>query len=94
MPPTALDPVDPAMPRGSRPLSPPLRPSSASILARACSQAQDLVLARAVLVSPDGVATVRSGTQAYHVHPRGGCTCLESHHQTPQCHTCAGRGAV
>jgi hypothetical protein len=48
-------------------------------------QAQDLVLARAVLVSPDGVATVRSGTQAYHVHPQGGCTCLDSQHRTPQC---------
>ena len=48
-------------------------------------QAQDLVLARAVLVSPEGIATVRSGTQAYHVHPRGGCTCLDSQHRTPQC---------
>jgi hypothetical protein len=33
-------------------------------------QAQDLVLARAVLVSPDGVATVRSGTRRTTSIPR------------------------
>jgi hypothetical protein len=49
------------------------------------TQAINLVLAQAVLISPDGVATVRSGTQAYHVHPDEGCLCPDSQYRTKWC---------